>query len=286
MKPIRTLMFALAVGLLAACSNPKTIETPAFTIEMPAGYSQTKDQISIPDYSETIGMTNATGGVSVIAFPRGPEVEKFLYSQSFGGANAELRECTFNNLTEHVIGSRRVHKVNLEGKISGKSVKGSLYAFEEGNYLFLVIGFGFYGAPNDIENIISTISAKPDSRSDEEIGAARLAAVVKVASSTLPRAVDEITTWKGVSVDEDRKCIIMDMEISASPDDIDSDYFQSYLDSNRDEVVIPTFREQRSSDYLIDLPTRLGYDFEYTYTTSDNGKVIGIMHIDNSQLSQ
>ncbi len=285
MKTIRTLLLAVAVCMLTACSEPKTVETPAFSMEMPAGYSLTKDQISIPDFSETMAMTTSTGGVSVIAFPQGPEVEKFLYAQSFGGANAELRECSFSNLTETEIDSRKVSKVDLEGKISGKNVKGSLYSFEDGNYLFLVIGFGFQGAPDNIDHIISTIKAKPDSRSEEEIGAARLAAIIKVSSGTLPRAVDEITTWKGVSADESRKCIIMDMEISGSSADIDQDYFQTYLDSNRDEVVIPMFREQRSSDYLIEIPARLGYDVEYIYTTSDDGKVIGRMHIDNSQFA-
>lgn len=285
MKTFYKLIAIAFILMTAACNGSETIETSAFSFEKPADYSQNKDRISIPDFSETAVMSNANGGMSIVAFPAGPDVEKFLYAQSFGGVNAELRNCSFDSISETEIGSRKTSKVGFEGKISGKGVRGTLYAFEEGDYLFLIMGFGFDGTPDDIESMIATIKAKSDGRSPEEIKAARLAAIVRVSNSSLPRAVDEVTTWKAVTIDNTRNCIVMDMEISGNSADLDLDFFQDFLNTNREEAVIPTFRDQRSADYLIEMPARLGYDFEYIYTTAEDGKIIGRMHIANSEIN-
>lgn len=96
--------------------------------------------------------------------------------------------------------------------------------------------------------------------------------------------MDEVSTWKDVTVDETRKCIVMDVEISGNSDALDLEYFSNFIDELRDESIVPVFREQRSADLLIEIPGRMGYDFEYVYTTADDGKEIGRMHIDNASI--
>lgn len=284
MKTFYRILAAALVFMMAACNGAETVETPAFSVEKPSGYSLDKDNVSIPDYCQAALMSSGSNAISVIAFPEVPDIEKFLYSQTFGGFNAELKNCRFDSITSAVVGSRETARIGVNGKISGKKVKGSIYAFKDGGYLFMVMGFGTNDTPAEIEDVIPTIHAKSDPRDPDEMLAAQLAAIIKVSKSTLPRPMDEVTTWKDVSVDDERKCIVMDVEIGVNSEDLDLEYFGNFIDTLRDETIIPTFRDQRSADLLIEIPGRMGYDFEYVYTTTGDGKIIGRMHIDNSSI--
>lgn len=284
MKTFYRILAAALVLLMAACNGAETVDTPVFSFEKPSGYSLDKENVSIPDYCQATLMSNGGNAISIMAFPEVPDVEKFLYSQTYGGFNAELKDCRFDGITSATVGSVETKKVGVDGTISGRKVKGTIYAFKEGGYLFMVMGFGTKAAPDETESLIPTIQAKADPRGTDGKLSAQLAAIIKVSKSTLPRPMDEVSTWKDVTVDEARKCIVMDVEISGNSDALDLEYFRNFIDELRDESIVPVFREQRSADLLIEIPGRMGYDFEYVYTTAGDGKEIGRMHIDNASI--
>ena len=269
--------------LLAACTTPETIETSSYTVDMPVGYNTIENNLNLDGFIDYTLMTGKKSAMTVMAFPAGPDPEKFLYSQTYGGNNVELSECEFGDITQEEIAGKNLYRVDADGYVAGKKVAGAIYTFEGGNNLFLFMALGFNGEPPVAKDVIASIEPKPETRSEHERNAAYIDGVIEFSKATLPRDVDEFTTWLDVEADTTRKCIVMNMEIVGSADDYDIDAFRAALEVQARQAI-SIINESRSADYLIDIPTRQGYDFEYVYTTADDNIELGRMFIPNDSI--
>lgn len=283
---IRLFIFTALAILTAACNQTKTVENNMFAVEMPAGYTLTGDEISVPDFSETAVISNNKGSVSLMAFPAGPDPEKLLYAQTFGGLNSALSNCTFGEIRPVSIGGLDGFAVQMEGLVSSQNAKGTIYTLPKGDYIFMVIAVGSNGAPDVTEDIIASITPKTDPRPVDEHNAALLESVVNLSRKSLPQYTDEVTVWSAIDIDKERKCLVMTMTVDGSSEDYDLDYTRKLLETEQRDYAINSFRENRSADYLVDIPARLGYDFEYLYKTADDGAVLGRLHISNTDINQ
>lgn len=282
---IRLLIFAAITILLASCTRPEIVDKTMFSVECPAGYTVSGDELNMGDFREAVGLTNKTSSIAVIAFPSMPDTKKFLYTQTFSGLNEALRNCTFGVMRPVNIGGADGFSVPAIGTIAGQSVKGAIYALPKGDYMFLIMAFSPDGVPDSTEKIISSITPKQDMRPEEERNAELLENVINFSRKMLPRQIDEVTRWTEVDVDNDRKCLVITMTISGNSDDYDLDYLRNFIETDQRDSALTSFRENRSSDYLIEIPARLGYGFEYVYITATDSVPLGSFLISNDDLN-